>query len=68
MKQLFIVTFVFFYSFCSAQPKEGVDTNFHLYLLAGQSNMAGRGPLDSLSKETNPQIWMLDKNNHWVLA
>lgn len=68
MKHLFIVTFVFICSFCSAQPKEGVDTNFHLYLLAGQSNMAGRGPLDSLCKETNPQIWMFDKKNKWVPA
>jgi len=45
-----------------------VDTNFHVYLLIGQSNMAGRGPLDSISKQINPQIFMLDKNNQWVPA
>jgi len=44
------------------------DTAFHIYLLAGQSNMAGRGVLDSISKQTHPQIFMLDKSNQWVLA
>ncbi len=41
---------------------------FHLYLLAGQSNMAGRGKVDSLSKQTHPRVWMLNKANEWVLA
>src|SRR5215210_2193260 len=45
-----------------------VDGNFHLYLLVGQSNMAGRGKVDSLSKQIDPQIFMLDKNNNWVPA
>lgn len=30
--------------------------------------MAGRGPLDSLSKKEHPQVWMLDSLNHWVPA
>ena len=41
---------------------------FHLYLLAGQSNMAGRGKVDSLSRQTHPRVWMLNKANEWVLA
>ncbi|MBS1567130.1 MAG: sialate O-acetylesterase [Bacteroidetes bacterium] len=45
-----------------------VDANFHVYLLAGQSNMAGRGPLDSAAQETDPRILMLDQNNQWVTA
>lgn len=45
-----------------------IDPNFHLYLLIGQSNMAGRAPIDSISKEINSQIFMLDKNNNWVPA
>jgi hypothetical protein len=44
------------------------DKNFHLYLLAGQSNMAGRGVIDSLSKKINVHIWMLDKKGGWVPA
>ncbi|HEY4061043.1 MAG TPA: sialate O-acetylesterase [Puia sp.] len=42
--------------------------DFDLYLLIGQSNMAGRAPLDSAGKQTDPLIWMLDKNNNWVPA
>jgi hypothetical protein len=49
-------------------PVQSVDTNFHLYLLAGQSNMAGRGVTDAESKEISPQILMLDSFNHWVPA
>lgn len=45
-----------------------VDSNFHLYLLIGQSNMAGRGTPDAESKTVNPQILMLDSLNHWVPA
>nr|WP_121273230.1 sialate O-acetylesterase [Pedobacter schmidteae] len=44
------------------------DPNFHLYLLVGQSNMAGRGLVDSLSKQVNPQILMLNKSGEWVPA
>lgn len=45
-----------------------IDSNFHLYLLIGQSNMAGRGVPDSLSVPGNPRILMLDSMNHWVMA
>ena len=45
-----------------------VDSNIHVYLLVGQSNMAGRGKPDSLSKISNRRIIMLDSMNHWVSA
>jgi hypothetical protein len=51
-----------------AQAQEKTDSNFHLYLLIGQSNMAGRGVPDVESKQQNPQILMLDSNNRWVPA
>lgn len=44
------------------------DPDFHLYLLVGQSNMAGRGKVDSLSSPNNSRILMLTKSNEWVLA
>lgn len=44
------------------------DSNFHLYLLIGQSNMSGRGALDAQSKETNAQVFMLTKNLEWKPA
>jgi hypothetical protein len=69
MKSQFFATFLIFA--CTAlfgQEPRGADTGYDLYLLVGQSNMAGRAPLDSASKETDPRIWMLDKNDNWVLA
>ncbi len=45
-----------------------IDKNFYIFLLAGQSNMAGRGFVDDSSKLTNDSIFMLNKNNEWVLA
>ncbi len=40
-----------------------------LYLLIGQSNMAGRGPLtDAYMNEGSPNVLMLDKENIWVPA
>ncbi|MGC4104282.1 sialate O-acetylesterase [Ferruginibacter sp.] len=50
------------------KAQQAVDSNFHLYLLIGQSNMAGRGPLDEDSKKINEKIWMLDSLNNWVPA
>lgn len=44
------------------------DKNFHLYLLVGQSNMAGRGKADNLSYPKNPRLLMLTEQNEWVTA
>jgi len=41
---------------------------FHLYLLLGQSNMAGRGVLDQESKVPHARVLTLDQNNQWVPA
>lgn len=42
--------------------------SFHLYLLIGQSNMAGRGKI--VAKDNNPpaRILKLDKQNRWMPA
>jgi hypothetical protein len=50
-----------------AQP-DVPKKKFALYLLAGQSNMAGRGKVEEQDKTTHPRIWMLSKDNTWVLA
>lgn len=42
--------------------------DMHLFLLIGQSNMAGRGKVESSDRQTHPRIFMLDKNNAWVSA
>lgn len=41
---------------------------FHLYVLAGQSNMAGRGAVDAIDKTPHPRVWMLNRANQWVPA
>jgi len=45
------------------------DDNFHLYLLIGQSNMAGRGSITSAyAAMSHPRVKMLNANNEWVQA
>lgn len=44
------------------------DVNFHLYLLIGQSNMAGRGKVTLEDKVAAPRVLMLNKANEWVSA
>lgn len=59
----------FFTSECTAQntlPDRSED--FHLFLLAGQSNMAGRGEIDPEQDPSNPRILSLDANGEWVTA
>lgn len=45
-------------------PKE----NFHLFLLAGQSNMAGRGKLTAEDQVPLQRVLTLDKDGNWVQA
>ena len=44
------------------------DPGFQLYLLIGQSNMAGRGKVDAQSAEADPRVLMLNKERQWVPA
>lgn len=60
--------FVVFSSKANCIEESKVDPNFHLYLLVGQSNMAGRGKIDSLSTPNNPRILMLSDDNKWIIA
>jgi hypothetical protein len=41
---------------------------FHLFLLIGQSNMAGRGELDPAQTIDNSRILVLDAEGHWQPA
>ena len=55
---------------CVILPQGGAepDASLHLYLLVGQSNMAGRGTLDEESKKTDPRILMLTRELQWQPA
>ena len=39
-----------------------------LYLLIGQSNMAGRGEVEQQDREPHPRVLTLNKENEWVSA
>lgn len=46
-----------------------VDQKFELYILIGQSNMAGRGSItEEFKNEGNPRVLMLTKDMRWVVA
>ena len=45
------------------------DSRMQIYLLMGQSNMAGRGEItEGYKSEGNPRVFMLDKSRNWVAA
>ncbi|MEL7264208.1 MAG: sialate O-acetylesterase, partial [Planctomycetota bacterium] len=39
-----------------------------IFLLIGQSNMAGRGTVDEAAKQANPRVFSLNKDAMWVPA
>jgi hypothetical protein len=41
---------------------------FHLFLLVGQSNMAGRGKVEAEDQQPHPRVLMLNKAGEWVPA
>jgi hypothetical protein len=45
-------------------PKEGL----HMYLLMGQSNMAGRGQIEAEDKTPHPRVFVFTLSNQWELA
>ncbi|MGE9291842.1 MAG: sialate O-acetylesterase, partial [Puniceicoccales bacterium] len=42
--------------------------NFHLFLLAGQSNMAGRGEVEAEDQVPHSRVFMLNQEGEWVPA
>lgn len=45
-----------------------VPDRMDLYLLIGQSNMAGRGATDAASRPDSPKIWAINRHNEWKIA
>jgi len=51
---------------CAAEPPAAPsEPPLHLYLLAGQSNMAGRGPVGDADSETHPRLLALKLDHGW---
>ena len=56
------------FGFAEKASKPASKEQFHLYLLVGQSNMAGRGKVEAEDKKPHPRLLMLNKRNEWVPA
>lgn len=54
-----------FYQNANAQKQY---KRYDLYLLIGQSNMAGRGKVEAQDKIPSPRVYALDKDNNWIPA
>lgn len=65
-KKLLVSVLLFYSVYVSAQMP---DPNFHIYILMGQSNMAGRGKITpELKRLSDPRVVMLDSMEQWVQA
>ncbi len=51
-----------------AAPSGVAKENFHVYVLLGQSNMAGRGKMTAADRQPVGGVYMLDANNEWQPA
>ena len=60
---------VFVLLFMTVANAEGTPkSKVHVYLLLGQSNMAGRGKVEPQDREMHPRVFMLTKEGTWVPA
>ena len=50
------------------QTESTPGAKYDLYLLIGQSNMAGRGNIEAQDTVTDPDVFMLNRENKWVPA
>ncbi len=60
-------SFAFVLNF-SILATEDFESSFDLFLLAGQSNMAGRGYVEAIDQEVHPRVFSLNKEMQWVPA
>lgn len=75
-KSLFyLFTFILILSSCSRvrniivkKEQQKSKDNFHIYILLGQSNMAGRGEIEPIDTIVHPRVKMLNQDTNWVLG
>jgi hypothetical protein len=49
-------------------PKPPESATMQLFLLIGQSNMAGRGEVEPEDQQPIPRVWKLDQHDEWTPA
>lgn len=52
----------------AAKPSLPAKADLHLYLLMGQSNMAGRGVVEAQDKVAHPRVLKFSKDKQWLPA
>jgi hypothetical protein len=52
----------------ASSPQTGPKETFHIYLLMGQSNMAGRGQVAAEDKTVHPRVFMFNRERKWAPA
>ncbi len=67
---ILFLTFVFTFPIIGEESEWTLPSkeNFHLFLLAGQSNMAGRGVVEEQDRKVHPRVFALDKDGNWKPA
>jgi hypothetical protein len=69
IRSLILLCVLFVTHFTSAQNAVlPAKEKFHLFLLVGQSNMAGRGTVETEDRTPHPRVLMLNKAAAWVPA
>ncbi|QDT08303.1 PVC-type heme-binding CxxCH protein [Planctomycetes bacterium K23_9] len=72
MPRPFVAIFLILMFFATAIAQETTlptdQKDFHLFLLVGQSNMAGRGKVTDSDRQPVDRVLMLNKANQWVPA
>ena len=69
MRRIFFLILIFLsFQNIQAQSTAVKKNKVHIYILAGQSNMAGRGTVGGVDTLINPHIWMFNKDEQWVPA
>ena len=53
---------------CSGSTDSIGPQPMHIFLLAGQSNMAGRGEVQETDRTPHPRVFVLNENDEWVVA
>lgn len=65
-KSVALITLLSVLFYCGSAFSQGKE--MALFLLIGQSNMAGRGAIKELGSPVGKNVWMLNKSNEWVVA
>lgn len=63
---ILLVFLSFLPAFCADDIKLPAKEKFKIIVLAGQSNMAGRGKIDPNDNKAHPRVLMLNRKGEWV--